>query len=129
VATTELARTNNHEPPTHLGFHLLRCDTAKAISSCLSMYICDRESRSLELSSLVILHWESVNKVFGKHSTQLIDRFSKFVITAHLPLHRDHVWSLVTSIMSFVSLRGVFRNLLLSRKKCTYLTLESCLTY
>jgi hypothetical protein len=30
-----------------------------------------------------------VNKVFVKCSTRLLDRFSKFVITTHLPLHRS----------------------------------------
>jgi hypothetical protein len=30
-----------------------------------------------------------VNKVFVKRSTRLLDRFSKFVITTRLPLHRS----------------------------------------
>jgi hypothetical protein len=80
---------DNHEPPTHLGFHLLCCYAAKATSSWSSMCICDRESRSLEPSSLVILHQERVNKIFGKRSMWLLDSFSKFVITARLPLHRS----------------------------------------
>jgi hypothetical protein len=80
---------NNHKPPTHLGFCLLLCCTTKAILSHSSMCICDRESRSLKPSSSVILHWERENKVFEKRSTRLLDRFSKFVITTHLPLHRS----------------------------------------
>jgi hypothetical protein len=61
----------------------------KATSSLSSTCMCDRESRSLEPSSSSILHRARVNKVFGKHSTWLLDHFSKFVITAHLPLHRS----------------------------------------
>jgi hypothetical protein len=29
------------------------------------------------------------NEVFGKHSTRLLDRFSKFIIMTHLPLRRS----------------------------------------
>jgi hypothetical protein len=29
--------------------------------------------------------------VFGKRSTRVLDRFSKFIITAHLPLRRSRV--------------------------------------
>jgi hypothetical protein len=53
------------------------------------MCICDRESRSLEPSSSVILHWERANKVFEKRSLQLISHFVKFFTTARLPLHRS----------------------------------------
>jgi hypothetical protein len=56
---------NNDEPPTHLCLRLIRCCAAKASSSCSSMCICDRESRSLELSFSAILHRERANKVFG----------------------------------------------------------------
>jgi hypothetical protein len=41
----------------------------------------------------VILHRERANKGFEKHSTWLLNRFFKFIITARLPLHRasaDH---------------------------------------
>jgi hypothetical protein len=82
---------NNHEPPTHLGFHLLRCCAAKATSSHSSLCICDRESMSLESSVSMILHQERANKVFGKRSSQLLSRFFKFFITACLPLHQTSV--------------------------------------
>jgi hypothetical protein len=36
----------------------------------------------------LILHQERVNKVFGKRSTQQLDRFFKFVIMTHLPLRQ-----------------------------------------
>jgi hypothetical protein len=58
--------TNNHEPPTHLVFRLLRCDAATATSSCSSTCICDWESRSPEPSSLAILCRERANKFFWK---------------------------------------------------------------
>jgi hypothetical protein len=64
AATTELVPRNNHEPPTHLDFCLLRCCVAMTTSSRSSMCNCDQESMSLEPSSLAILHWESVNKDF-----------------------------------------------------------------
>jgi hypothetical protein len=84
----KLATTNNHEPPTHLGFRLLRYCAAKATSSRSSMCIFDRENRSLELSFLAILHRERMNKVFGKRSSRLLTRFFKFFITTRLPLCR-----------------------------------------
>jgi hypothetical protein len=77
---------NNHEPPMHLVFCLLRCYAAKATSFRSSMCICDRERRSSEPSSSVILHRESANKVFGKRSSRLLTCFFKFFITARLPL-------------------------------------------
>jgi hypothetical protein len=70
----------------HLGFCLLYCYATKSTSSRLSTYICDWESRSPKPSSLAILHRKKANKVFGKHSTRLLDRFSKFIITTCLPL-------------------------------------------
>jgi hypothetical protein len=63
------ATSNNehHEPPTHLGFCLLRrYYAAKATSSHSSTCICDRESRSVKPSYSVILHQERVNKVIRK---------------------------------------------------------------
>jgi hypothetical protein len=72
----------------HLVFHLHRCCAAKATSSCLSTCICDRECRSLESSSSVILHHERVNKIFGKRSSWLLTHVFKFFITAHLPLQQ-----------------------------------------
>jgi hypothetical protein len=66
AATTELAPMNNNEPPTHLGFHLLRCYATKATLSHSSMCNCDRESSSPEPLSSVILHRERTNKVFKK---------------------------------------------------------------
>jgi hypothetical protein len=80
---------NNHEPPTHLDFHLLHCCVIKAILSRLSMCIYNKESRSPKPSSSTILYQERANKDFGKLSSWLLDHFSKFVITAHLPLHRS----------------------------------------
>jgi hypothetical protein len=74
----------------HLGFRLLHCCAAKATSSHSSTCIHDRESRSLELSSSVILHRERVNKVFGKRYPRLLAHFFMFFITAHLTLHRTH---------------------------------------
>jgi hypothetical protein len=82
----ELATMNSHKPLTHFGFCLLCCCTAKATSSCSSTCIYDRENRSLVPSSSVITAPEEANKVFGKHSTWLLDRFSKFIITTRLPL-------------------------------------------
>jgi hypothetical protein len=87
----ELATTNDHEPPTHLGFCLLCCCATKTTSSRSSTCICDRESRSLEPSSSTILHRERANKVFGKRSSRLLARFFKFFIMAHLPLRRTRV--------------------------------------
>jgi hypothetical protein len=58
----ELVTINNHEPPTHLVFHLLRCSTTKATSSRSSMCIHNQESRSSESSFSAILHRERVNK-------------------------------------------------------------------
>jgi hypothetical protein len=84
TATTELATTNNHDP-THLGFRLLRCCTAKATSSDSSTCIRDRESRSSEPSSSVILHREWATKVFEKRSSRLLTQFFKFFITTRLP--------------------------------------------
>jgi hypothetical protein len=46
-------------------FHRFYCYTVEATSSRSSTCICDRESRSLKLSSSAILHWERANKVFG----------------------------------------------------------------
>jgi hypothetical protein len=43
---------------------------------------------SPEPLSSAIMHWERVNKVFGKRFMRLLDRFFKFVITARLP-HRQ----------------------------------------
>jgi hypothetical protein len=60
---------------------------AEATSSCSLTCICDRESRSPEPSSSMILHRETANKVFGKRSSRLLTRFIKFFTTAHLPLH------------------------------------------
>jgi hypothetical protein len=57
---------NNHEPPMHLGLCLLRYCATKATASRSLICICDRESRSLEPSSSMILHRERMNKVFGK---------------------------------------------------------------
>jgi hypothetical protein len=76
----------------HLIFRLLRYCATKATSFCSSTCICGRESRSLKLSSLAILHQERVNKVFGKQS-RLLACFFKFFITACLPLRRMHVES------------------------------------
>jgi hypothetical protein len=81
---------NNHDPPPHLGFCLLRCCATKATSSRSLTCICDRESSSLKPSFSMILHRERGNKAFGKRSTRLLDRFSKFILTACLPLHRSH---------------------------------------
>jgi hypothetical protein len=50
--------TNNHEPPTHLRFRLLRRCAVKTTSFRSSTCIHDRESRSPEPSSSVILHQE-----------------------------------------------------------------------
>jgi hypothetical protein len=52
------------------------------------MCIYDRENKSSEPSSSVILHWERANQVFGKRSLRLLARFFKFFITARLHLHR-----------------------------------------
>jgi hypothetical protein len=81
---------NNHEPPTHLGLQLICCCTAKTSSSRSSMCICNRESRSLKLSSLAILHRERTNKVFGRRSSRLLALFVKFVTTTRLTLRRSH---------------------------------------
>jgi hypothetical protein len=88
VATTEQVKTNNHELPTHLVFRLFHCCVTKAISSHLSMCICDRESMSLKSSSSAILHRERANKVFWKRSSWLLACFFKFFITARPPLRR-----------------------------------------
>jgi hypothetical protein len=84
---------NNHEPPMHLGFRPLRCCAVMATSSYSSMRIRDRESRSLESSSSMIFQWERANKVFGKLSSQLLVRFFKFFIMAHLPFHQTRAES------------------------------------
>jgi hypothetical protein len=86
VATTEIATMNNHEPPMHIDFCLLRCYADKATSSRSSTCICDRESKSLKPSSSAILHRERANKVYEKRSSRQLTRFFKFFITAHLPL-------------------------------------------
>jgi hypothetical protein len=65
----ESSNQNNHEPPTYLGLRLIHCCVAKTSSSHSSMCICNRLSRSPELSSSEILDWEMVNKVFGKRSS------------------------------------------------------------
>ncbi len=62
----------------------------QATSSHSSTCICDRESRSPELLSSVILHRERANKVFRKRSSRLLTRFVKFFTTARLPLRRSH---------------------------------------
>jgi hypothetical protein len=64
VATTEQVTMNNHKPPTHLDFCLLRCCAAKVTSSHSLTCICDRERRSPKLLSSAILHWEMMNKIF-----------------------------------------------------------------
>jgi hypothetical protein len=69
----ELATTNNLKPPTHLCFRLLHCCATKSTASHSSMCISDRESRSPDLSSSVILHRERENKVFGKRSSRLLN--------------------------------------------------------
>jgi hypothetical protein len=81
---------NNNEPPTHLAFRLLRYCASKATSSHSSMCICDRESRSSEPSSSVILHRERANKVFEKRSSQLLTHFFKFFIMTCPHLHQTH---------------------------------------
>jgi hypothetical protein len=88
ASTMELVTMNNHEPPMHLGLCLLRCCATKATASRSSICICDRESRSLEPSSSMILHRERMNKVFGKWSLRLLALFFKFFIMGHLPLRR-----------------------------------------
>jgi hypothetical protein len=77
-------KTQSHEP--HLGFCLPRYCATKATSSRSSTCIWDQETRSSELLSSMILHWERANKVFGKCSPWLLDCFSKFIITTRLPL-------------------------------------------
>jgi hypothetical protein len=61
----------------------------QATSSHSSTCICDRESRSPELLSSVIMHQERETKVFGKQSSRLLTHLVKFFTTAHLPLHRS----------------------------------------
>jgi hypothetical protein len=124
----ELATTNNHEPPTYLGFFLLHCCVAKATSTCSSTYTYDRESMSLELSSSAILHQERVNKVFGSVLRDC-SIASPSLSSRLIYLFVNLVRSIITSTVNSVSLRTIFRNLLLSRKTRKYLTLESCLTY
>jgi hypothetical protein len=87
----ELVTMNNHEPPTHLVFDFLRWCAVRSTSSHSSTCICDWESRPPEPSFSAIVQWERLNKVVGKRSTWLLDRFSKFIITTHLSLHRSHV--------------------------------------
>jgi hypothetical protein len=87
----ERVTTNNHEPPTYLGFCLLLYYATKATSAHSSTCIYDRESRSLEPSSSAIQHQGRVNKVFGKRSSQLLARFFKFFIMTHLTLRRMRV--------------------------------------
>jgi hypothetical protein len=70
-------------------FRRFCCRASEATSSRSSTCICNRESRSPELSSSAILHWESANKVFGKRSSQLLARFIRFFTTARLPLRRS----------------------------------------
>jgi hypothetical protein len=69
-------------------FHCFYYYAAKATSSHSLTCICNQESRSLEPSSLAILHRERTNKVFGKRSLRLLYRFVKFFTMDHLPLHR-----------------------------------------
>jgi hypothetical protein len=93
VTATERVTTKNHEPPTHLVFHLLRCCAAKTTLSPSSTCIYDQECRYPKPSFSAILHRERTNKVFGKQSSQLLARFFKFFITAHLPLCRTRAKS------------------------------------
>jgi hypothetical protein len=88
AAAMEQVTTNNHEPPTHLGFCLLHYCATKATSAHSPTCIYDRESRSLEPSSSAIQHQGRVNKVFGNRSSQLLTRFFKFFIMTHLTLRR-----------------------------------------
>jgi hypothetical protein len=85
---------------THLGFtasavaplrllHPVHRRTSSRSSTC----IYDWESRSPEPSSLAILHWEMVNKVFGKRSSRLLARFVKFFTMACIPLRWSHAES------------------------------------
>jgi hypothetical protein len=69
--------------------HRFCCCSTEATLSRLSTCIYDQESRPLEPSSSVILHWERANKVFGKRPSRLLARFVKFFTTARLPLHRS----------------------------------------
>jgi hypothetical protein len=69
VAATKVVRTKNYEPPMYLVFRLLCCCAVKPTSFYSSMYIYDWESRSVEPSSLVILHRERTNKIFEKRAT------------------------------------------------------------
>jgi hypothetical protein len=67
-------RIQSHE--SHLDFRLICCCATKANSSHSSTCIYDRESMSPKPSLSAILHWERVNKVFGKCSMWLLDCFS-----------------------------------------------------
>jgi hypothetical protein len=82
---------NNHEPPMHLAFFLLRCYATETTSSYSLTCIYDRESMSLEPSSSAILRRERANKVSGKRSSRLLHCFFKFFITTCLPFCRMHV--------------------------------------
>jgi hypothetical protein len=70
----------------HLGFHLLHCCVVKASSSRSSTCICNRESRSLESSTSVILHQKRANKVFRNDLHDYSIRFIKLFIMTHFPL-------------------------------------------
>jgi hypothetical protein len=89
----KLVIMNNHEPPMHLGFLLLRCCTAKTTPSRLSTCIRDQNSGSPEPSSLAILQRKRANKIFGKRSSRLLTLFFKFFITASLPLRQTRAES------------------------------------
>jgi hypothetical protein len=68
INTCDRHGTSNNEQPwvTNASsfFCLLCCCGVKATSSRSSTCICDRESRSLESLTSVILHWKRANKVF-----------------------------------------------------------------
>jgi hypothetical protein len=85
----KLKKNNIHDNTNTSRFRHFCCCAAEATSSRLLMHICDRESRSTELSSSAILHREMANKVFGKRSSRLLARFIKFSTTARLPLRRS----------------------------------------
>jgi hypothetical protein len=87
----ELVTMNNHEPPMHLSFHLLRYCVDKSTSSRSPACTGDWESRSLEPSSLTILHRGGQIRFLESDLYDCSICFIKLFITTHLPLRRSHV--------------------------------------
>jgi hypothetical protein len=128
VAATQII-THPTSPQTHLGFRGLRCWVTKTSSSQSSTCIYDRERRSLELLSLMILHWERVNKVLWSvlwDCSIASSTSSSWLVYIFI----ERALTIVVYNTSLLKLSGVFTIQLSSRKnEASYVLYSQIITY